>query len=97
MNKQNSLEDLREVFRRNHVGFPIIMLDGLEVPYLPLENALKELSDLITTHEQQARRDGVESFAKELIKATLNGGDTAVHVRVIREFLTKFLEENPSA
>ena len=46
---------------------------------------------------QQARRGGAESFVKELIKATLNGGGAVVHVRVIQEFLTKFLEENPSA
>lgn len=86
MNNINSLEDLREVFRRNHVGFPIIMLDGLEVPYLPLENALKELQSLITTHEQQAVVD--------YLKWT---GAKDYQISEELSLYKEFLEENPNA
>ena len=94
-NNMNSLEaELEEII--GDMDYISEYTDGTESREAA-EEVRKQIKDLITFHEQQARRYGVEEFAKELIKASMFGGDTAVHVRVIQEFLDKFLEENPSA
>lgn len=51
----------------------------------------------ITTHEQQARRDGVEEFARWCDSMSYEYGDSGGNAMVMEELVKKFLEENPSA
>ena len=91
MTLQNEIEQLGKFWYHagewHNAGCDFVCIDA-GVCNCNLKKNKKELLTLIQDREKKA----VEGFKDCLINATLNGGDTAVHVRVIGKVCEEYLE-----
>lgn len=85
---EKTIQDIRKIVRYQEV-------DGVR----PIDPTYMEIMvdvslDAIPNLVSQSNNDCLDGFMNYLIKAIVGGGDTVIHVRVIKEIVKQYKEEH---
>ena len=84
--------ELREIASECHVGFPIIMQDGVGVPYEPVEEMWDKITSYITEMvEGELERFAMALFDYDEIEQAYDIKQDATNFYTIQELVKKYI------